>query len=212
MSKFQVLCSCLRCKRVTTTGQLTRNHSGDYCPGMKPESEIIQKTVWNKGLTKETDERVLRNSIGVSKGMKKCILEGRHHGVFSSEFWTEEERIKKSEEKKEYFRKHPEKHPNRLLANNRNKMTYPERVAFDWLERNLIEFSHQVKIDKYHVDFLIGMKIIEIDGEQWHPIGNESDLIRDRYLISIGYEVFRIRSKERIEERLKEIISAWVIG
>lgn len=39
---------------------------------------IIRKnrTVWNKGLTKETDERVKKNGESVSKTMKKKILEG----------------------------------------------------------------------------------------------------------------------------------------
>lgn len=52
---------------------------------------------------------------------------------------------------------------------------------------------------------MIGTLIIEIDGEYWHS--KEKDSIRDRQLIDLGYTVFRIQSKERIEDRLVSIFS-----
>jgi len=162
---------------------------------------------WNKGLTKNTDSRVAKNAKNTSNGMKKLIAEGKHPTAWTSEFWTAEARKNKSEEKKALYLKHPEKHPNRKLAGNRSKMTYPERVAFDFLTASGIKFIHQHKILGYYVDFCIDSTIIEIDGEHWHPIGNDKDTNRDLELIASGYSIHRIRSKERIEERLKEIFS-----
>lgn len=51
------------------------------------------------------------------------------------------------------------KHPNRKLAGNRKKMTYPEQVAFDWLIEHKITFVHQKEFCfnemKRFVDFYI---------------------------------------------------------
>lgn len=162
---------------------------------------------WNTGLTKESDSRVAKNSKNTSAGMKKMIAEGRHSGAWTSKFWTTEARKNKSNEKKALYLLFPEKHPNRKLAGNRNKMTYPEQVAFDFLTATSIKFEHQQKILGYYVDFCIDKIIVEIDGEHWHPIGNEKDSLRDAELTANGYTVYRIRSKERIEERLTEIFS-----
>ena len=51
MSKFQLRCSCIKCKIETTTGQLTRNHSGN-CPVLKQikSTTAIGRGAWNKGL------------------------------------------------------------------------------------------------------------------------------------------------------------------
>ena len=83
-------------------------------------------------------------------------------------------------------------------------MTYPEKVAFDFFTVNSIKFEHQKQIGKYFVDFCIDNVIIEIDGARWH--NKEKDLIRDAEIESIGYKVFRIDSKECIEDRIKEIL------
>ena len=84
-------------------------------------------------------------------------------------------------------------------------MTYPETVAYDWFIENNIEVELQKKIKTYFVDFCYNNIIIEIDGERWRPIGNEKDVIRDNELSELGYIIYRIRSKERIKERLQEI-------
>lgn len=86
-------------------------------------------------------------------------------------------------------------------------MTYPERVAFEFLVRSGVEFEHQKPISGFYVDFCINDVIIEIDGEYWHPVGNEKDRVRDEKLVSEGYTVFRIRSKDNIEEQLQQILS-----
>jgi hypothetical protein len=64
VNKFQVLCSCVKCKRETTTGQLTRNHSNG-CPAPPLPARFpgnIGRPAWNKGLTKDTSAIVKQYS------------------------------------------------------------------------------------------------------------------------------------------------------
>lgn len=150
---------------------------------------------WNKGLTKETDIRVLNNALAVSQSTK---------GKPSKTIWTDEMKKAKSEWRKKLHKDFPETHPNRRLAGNRNKMTYPERVAFDFLTKMNVQFKHQIKISNFFPDFVIGDVIIEIDGAKWH--NKEKDRNRDQILESLGYKVFRIDSKDKIEEKIKDIL------
>ena len=152
---------------------------------------------WNKGLTKETDSRVAENAAKVSIAMI-----GK-----PSWPWSEEQRQSQSEKKKALYAAHPEKHPNRKLAGNRKKMSYPEKIAFDWLTDKGIQFEHQYRIQvdgkTIYPDFRIGNMLIEIDGSYWH--NKEYDAERDTKLSALGFTVFRINAKERIQERLVEI-------
>ena len=150
---------------------------------------------WNKGLSKATDPRVANNAAAVSAATK---------GKPSKTIWTDDMRKAKSEWRKQLHKDNPETHPNRRLAGNRNKMTYPEKVAFEYLTKLGIEFEHQKQIGKYFPDFVVGNVIIEIDGAQWHNA--EKDQARDAVLNSLGYTVYRIDSKDRIEQRIADIL------
>lgn len=186
---------CQYCGKECKNANSHRNHERT-CPknpNRNYKNGMLGKTPWNKGLDK-TDPRVLKNAEGVSKALK---------GKPSSVVWTEEMRKAKSEWKKQLHIDRPELHPNRLLAGNRNKWTYPERVAGDWLERNNISYERNKKVDLYYPDFIIGNVIVEIDGEHWHD--EDKDNVRDKVLTDLGYTVYRIKSKERIENRLEEI-------
>ncbi len=176
---------------------------------MNPERVYISHTkgrpAWNRGLDK-SDPRVAKNSEAVKATIHKRMESGEKFGFAKPDFWTEERRKAKSEWRKQLHIDHPETHPNRRLAGNRKLMTYPERVAFDYLSKSGIEFKHQERIENFYVDFLIGNRIVEIDGEHWHD--PEKDAVRDSRLVELGYTVTRIRSKERIEDRLRDFISA----
>ena len=150
---------------------------------------------WNKGLTKDTDDRVALNGKKVSSSLK---------GKPSKTIWTHEMRQAKSEWRKQLHKDNPDTHPNRRLAGNRNKMSYPEKVAFDFLTLHNVEFEHQKYVLKYFPDFVIGNIIIEIDGEHWH--NEKKDRIRDAELAEQGFTVYRIKSKDQIENKLKEIL------
>jgi len=161
----------------------------------KQKSNLDRKGIpaWNKGLTKD-DPRVAKNGENVSKALK-----GK-----PTYKWTDEQRKARSEWRKNLHKEHPETHPNRRLAGNRNKMSYPEKVAFDFLTKMGIIFDHQKQVGKYFPDFIIDNVIIEIDGERWHDV--EKDKVRDDFLTKAGYTVNRIKAKDRIEEKIKDIL------
>lgn len=159
---------------------------------------------WNKGQTKAT------NSILKLAGEK--LKQKYDSGEITSrspastkEFWTFEKRKEKSEWRKKLHRENPETHPNRRLAGNRNKMSYPEKVAYDFLKKNQIIFEHNKQVDKFFPDFIIGNLIIEIDGKQWHD--PEYDRLRDEILMGYGYSIYRIDSRDNIEKRITEILA-----
>ena len=187
---------CNYCQKECKNHNSHRNHER-LCkanPSRQESNFKFIKEPWNKGLTKD-DIRVAKNAEKVSQALK---------GKPSKVIWTEEMRKAKSEWRKQLHKDHPETHPNRRLAGNRNKMTYPEKVAFEFLSKINIQFEHQKQIDKFFPDFVIDYIIIEIDGANWH--NKEKDDKRDKVLSTYGYKVFRILSSERIEERIREIL------
>jgi very-short-patch-repair endonuclease len=123
---------------------------------------------------------------------------------------TESERKAISERVKELFRRRPELHPNRKVANNRSKMSYPERLAFDWLTANNIQFVHNANIGSYYIDFLLGNLAIEIDGKYWHDL--EYDARRDLHLSELGIKVVRIPAAAMVADKENEILLSVVTG
>ena len=186
---------CQYCSKECKNANSHRNHERT-CP--KNETRVykngmIGKTPWNKGLDK-SDERVAKNAEAVSKSMI-----GKTGRV-----WTQEEKDAKSAWRKQYHLDNPEAHPNRKLAGNRSKISYPEQVAYDWLSKNNVEFEHQKKVGSYYPDFVIGNMIVEIDGQYWH--NEEKDKKRDSFLQQNGYTVVRISTKEHIETVLSQLL------
>lgn len=158
---------------------------------------------WNSGLTKETNSSLKAAADKLKRKYDLGEITARSPAC-TKKYWTEEKRKEKSEWRKQLHKDFPEMHPNRKLAGNRKKMSYPEKVAFEFLTRHNIVFEHNKKIDKYYPDFVIGNIIIEIDGVQWHD--KEKDRIRDEIISSYGYSVVRILSSENIEQRLTDIL------
>jgi very-short-patch-repair endonuclease len=188
--------NCSHCQKECKNHNSFRNHERlcKFNPNRQQSSFKYITQPWNKGLTKD-DPRVAKNAQKVSEALK---------GKPSKVIWTEEMRKARSEWRKQLHKDHPETHPNRRLAGNRNKMTYPEKVAYEYLEKMGIKFEHQKKIDKFFPDFVIDNIIIEIDGANWH--NKEKDAERDKILSTYGYKVFRILSSEKIEEKIAEIL------
>jgi very-short-patch-repair endonuclease len=190
---------CKHCESERKNLNSLRNHERT-CPSNKDRiyvSHTQGKTAWNKGLSKETDSRVAQYSKTLA-----VVNKGRPNTTV----WTYEMRKAKSEWRKQLHIDHPETHPNRKLAGNRKKMSYPEQVAFDYLTGTGVQFEHNKKIGKYFPDFVIGNLIIEIDGKQWHK-DKEKDTQRDLILNSHGYTVIRISTDENIESKLEEIVN-----
>lgn len=108
--------------------------------------------------------------------------------------WTPERRRKQSDAKKKLYAMFPEKHPNRKLANNRTRMSFPERIVFDYLTATGVSFEHNRQIDKYFVDFCIGSLVVEVDGAAFHDV--EYDRIRDEIIASYGFTIRRFSASD----------------
>lgn len=124
--------------------------------------------------------------------------------------WTIQEKKAISIRVTQLFKDRPELHPNRKVANNRKKMTYPERLAYDWLTANKIAFIHNAKIDRYFVDFLVGRVAIEIDGERWHD--PEYDSKRDAIIEASGIRIIRIKAVDIVHDRDNLILQQAING
>lgn len=200
---------CKFCGKVCKNQNSLRNHER-LCPSNSERnyvSHTLGKTAWNKGLTKETDLRVKKNSESVSIAMKNSELVKEH----LSNMWIDELRQKQSERKKKLYSEHPEKHPNVKLAGNRGKMTYPEQLTFDWLNEHSIQNEHNYHFvtDKFnrYVDFYLPTLnvFIEVDGEHWHK-DTQKDVDKDNDALSCGIKTIRIKPKLNVIKQLEDAL------
>ena len=148
------------------------------------------RVVWNKGLTKDTDERVKSHALNLSSRYKSGELIGSSVGREVSE----ETKKKISLARIKFLTENPDKVP--YLLNHYSKgESYPEQYFREVLENNSIVFKQEVREKLYSLDFVINKINLEIDGEQ-HYVDNkivESDKRRTKYLESIGYKTLRVR-------------------
>ena len=171
---------------------------------------------WNKGLTKETDKRVLKNSIGVSKGLKGNIPWNKgKKGVQSStrkgkkmskelclinkkaaiKFWSSE----KSKQAKEKIRKNTvRQHSKKIFPQTNTKI---EKSMKSILIENKINFIQEFNFDdRFCCDFAIPEKqiIIECDGDYWHNKKDikKRDMQKNEYVISKGWKILRFWEHE----------------
>lgn len=92
----------------------------------------------------------------------------------------------------------------RLVANgthkgwkSRNIKSYAEKFFETVLNNNNISYDRERYVGKYFLDFVIGDIDLEIDGKQHqYEDRKQSDSIRDEYLRSQGYFVYRIKWNE----------------
>lgn len=159
------------------------------------------RIAWNRGLTKETDERLRKSSETFKQNIKygKTIIKGHPH--------TEETKRKISEKRKKYLLENPDKVP--YLLNHSSKISYPEKYFIKLFKEENINLQHHYRIHTYELDFCnLDKKIdLEIDGEQ-HYLDKKiqiSDIKRNEYLKNLGWTIKRIRwsnyQKLTIEEK-----------
>lgn len=165
---------------------------------------------WNKGLTKETDERVAKRA----KKLKERYKNNELVSPFKGKHWSENDKKRISEQRKKYLDEHPEKVP--YLLNHSSKISYPERYFRFVFKKEKIDLEYHVQISRYQLDFcdLKQKKYIEIDGES-HYVDKKTikiDKERTEFLEKLGWKSFRIRWKDykklNLEERgnkIKEI-------
>lgn len=177
---------------------------------------FIPGVAWNKGLTKDTDERVkkMANTIKTNydNGIIKPSFKGRHHTI--------DAKRKMSEIQKENFRKGI----NRGWL-TRKVISFPESFWKRVLDNNAINYQFQLRISHkelglesrscYFLDFALPGKVdLEIDGAQ-HRFRKDYDIKRNKDLERNGWTVYRIEwndivstngkleMKEKIDKFLK---------
>lgn len=137
---------------------------------------------------------------------------------------------KTNEEKERITQNRREIFIDRIMRMNKNS-TIPELIVESILKEQLIEFKKQEKIDFYLVDYIIGNKIIEVQGDYWHwninlekyknknpPNIIQKNIRRDKakltFLKNKGYEVLYIWEydlKNNIEN-CKNIIQKYIFN
>jgi len=177
--------------------QITINNMQiDYNNGMGYRQLTIKY-----GIAGATINSYIKNRILIGRTQKEgasLVSKREDIKLLRKNYWTPENRLKQSERKKKLYFEHPEKHPNRKLANNL-KLTYPERLAYNYLKEANIDFKIQQRIDVYWADFVIdGKLVIEIDGKIWHS-DIEYEKKRDEIITSNGYTIIHIPANNVIE-------------
>jgi very-short-patch-repair endonuclease/endogenous inhibitor of DNA gyrase (YacG/DUF329 family) len=79
---------------------------------------------------------------------------------------------------------------------SRKKISYPEKFFMEVLKNNNIEYTHELKVGRYFIDFAIGNIALEIDGSQ--HLREEriiKDKEKDKFLNDEGWIVHRIAWK-----------------
>lgn len=81
---------------------------------------------------------------------------------------------------------------------HRNQTSFAERYWMNALNLNHIDYIHEFQIPydsynhSYYMDFRIGLIDLEIDGKQ-HDERKDDDAIRDNFMRSKGYFVYRVK-------------------
>lgn len=205
---------CKFCGKVCKNANSLRNHER-LCKENpeRQESSWVKfnkerEHAWNKGLTKETDERVRKYGETYSSNIQNGITKQCDHSLI----WTETHRKEQSERKKKFYAEHPEKHPNVLLSGNRGKMTYPEQITFDWLNEHSILNEHNYhfvseQFNRYVDFYLPELNIfIEVDGEYWHKDKKDEDKAKDLDALKNGIKTIRIKPKLKIIQQLEDAL------
>lgn len=179
---------------------------------------------WNKGLTQETSESVRKNIENVSGTLKKKYASGEI-AVWSKGLTKEnneslqriadgrmgDRNVAKRPEVQDKIRKtliktfedHPEILENRKPSGiNQFSSGYTsiELLVRDFLDENNIEYQHNKKVGRFHVDFIVENVAIECDGDYWHSKSGakEKDEKKTRYLQGQGYVVLRFLGSDLI--------------
>lgn len=159
--------------------------------------EENKKPVWNKGLTKETDERVRKGA----KTLKTRFANGTVKPSFTGKTHSEETKQKISESMK---RAHSEGRAY-VWEHRTTKPTAPEKFLIGVLKNELNmecgkDYTREFPYKGFFLDFCWVDKklVIEMDGSQHerYPEQIERDIRKDKMLQEDGYLELRIPWKD----------------
>lgn len=147
------------------------------------------RDAWNKGLTKETDERISQRSITLKRKYASGELIPHNKGTKQSA----DIKSKISHSMKQFLHDHPDMIP--YVRNHSSKVSYPEEYFIE-VFKDIPQITYHHRVGLYELDFsnIITKKYLEIDGDQ-HKLDKkiiEHDLIRTEKLSSLGWEGKRI--------------------
>jgi len=195
---------CKFCGKLCKNANSLRNHER-LCKA-NPDHQVtyfgmckvrrIYISSWNKGLTKETDERVRKSSETYKLHIKEGIIKPSQLG----KPLTEEHKRNISNGMK---LAHKEKRAHNIGSSRwNNEHSWPEQWFIEVLHNELnmvenVDYKTEMPFDKYSLDFAWPEKklCIEIDGEQHERFAEYKlrDVSKDKLLKENGWKVFRIK-------------------
>lgn len=164
-----------------------RNHVA-IGAGAKSDS-ARNHTAWNKGLTKETDERVRKNGQAISRLQQKQIAEGtyipRKMGTVARQKLSEKQALNNSGGKSKWF----------TVAGQRVQGTYEKQFAERLEEENILwekiktnnhlfRYQQDGRTRSYAPDFYLPQfdLYVEIKGFWWGDDEDKMSLIKEQHL------------------------------
>jgi len=166
---------------------------------------MFEKEPWNKGLTKETDERVKKSA--------ELILKAINSENFVPYFKDKHLSINHKQKISESMKLAHEEGRAWNIGKSRwnNEQSYPE-IFFEKVINNEFENKEYIKeypISIWSYDFAWPKikRLIEIDGEQHKrfEIYQERDIKKDNYAKTLGWKILRIEWKEIFKDTKKWI-------
>lgn len=170
-----------------------------------------KKEIWNKGLTKETDDRVKQYGITLSKNYKNGKNIPYNKGIkYSKEFCD-----KVSNGRKKYLLEHPDEHP---WKRNDKFISKPCEHLKELLKQNNISFEEEyspLKDRNFSIDIVfLDKKIgIEINGNQHYDSnGKLNQYYQERHdlIEQNGWKLYEIHYayvyKDDIIDKIKTIL------
>ena len=110
---------------------------------------------------------------------------------------SQETKDKISSSRIKYLTDHPDQVP--YVLNHKSKgESYPERYWREVLDAAHIEYTQELRVSRYRIDFAVGKIALEIDGEQ-HYVDERvvrSDERRNKFLSTLGWSTIRVRWSE----------------
>lgn len=186
--------------RVHTEAGINFNAKKNYIKGTN--------VAWNKGLTKDADDRMMT----ISNSVKRHYL--TNDGTFKGKVHSDETKNKISKSRLKYLEDNPEKVP--YLINHSSNKSYPEIIFENALiSSNITGWIYNFRNGIYQYDFgFPDLKIdVEIDGAT-HLQENvqKIDKRRDEFSIANGWTVIRFSASDVKKDvitcinKLKEIL------
>lgn len=163
------------------------------------------RVAWNKGLTKETDERVKQFGETYSKRAK----EGKIISPWKGKTLSEEHKVKVSEGMKKAHKE--ERAWNIGMSRWNNEPSWPEEFFMKVIENEFEdkEYINEHPVGIYSLDFawVHKKKVIEIDGDQHQRFEEykERDKRKDKFLKKEGWKILRISWKDMCNHTKREI-------